>query len=1148
MFNFKCKSLCLLLFVSLNNVAFPKADIVNISGDGQYRPAEKNLWIEAFIQQHLEEKSTVKTLPFSTMALLFSDHTQIKLHENSILTIKETKNPNETVLDLIFGRIWSRKTLPENLTIETPSANASIRGTDWEMEVDANGHTTVTVITGSVKLSNDFGQIVINQNEQGIAIRGQPPTKKILVAAKDRVQWVSDYQIEPISRLRPLINSKNDSAHAVLNLLQEGKFGQAQQVLQQLPDHNSAKKPLQVTLLILNNEFITAEKLLLKELLNNSSQVTTTSLLADLLSFKGDLEQALKVLNKNLEVNPNNTDLLVQAANIALILDRQTMAKAYIDKANQSHPKVRLVRARIAWLNGNWNEAQSELEKVLSSQQYSAIANYDLGKYYTELENIPKARKFLTTALELVPNQAEFWGQLGILESFANNIGDAQQAFDQALALSPTDYVSLTGVGILQLKHGQPEKALDNFLKSTLLEPNYARAHTYAAIAYYQLGKVTQAIRELNDSHRIDPKDPLPFYFLSIIWSEQFLPSRALTASQLAVERLPYLKSLNQLASDQKGSANVGQAIAFFGLQDWALNMANQSYYPFWSGSHFFLADRYDSLFNKNSALYQGFLSNPTAIGAQGRFQSIIARPDINARVSSSYATAENHVNIANHAGFNGYNNRNRPVAFNLNYFNFNTKAENYGDDNASLDSEGSSHSFIAAVGYEPTSETGLFLFQTFSHSSDDFDGQVTGTPISASDVTRTTTRTDIGGSYKLSPTSQIWVKAGIGSEDQAQPNIELGTDTLEIKADYSTSDLAVKHSFATPSGTLSLGYERANRDIEKAANALFDLGITILDQTDVENINEQSSDLYATGQWAVSSATKFQLDMHYIQFERQYKLKQTYVPDLFSSNLETLTNQSSNRLYPRIGVHTDIKGFDLKIAYQSWMKPAAITTLSSVSTVGLPIAAKLIDVGGKLNRTIVNISKQGKLYFSEVSFDFLTIDNLKAPEPELSIYIFGDVFELDILSGRNYGSLAAQDILEEIPDFEAGNIYSINTKINRIVNDRLSVFTRINLNQTTISIGDHTGNNIPYFPALSAEFGATWVSTNKIYAVAKTTYRGERYADDANASLLPSGADFSADFIWQSPLNHWQLSVNLNHLFNPNVDSLFLANVRYSF
>ena len=65
-------------------------------------------------------------------------------------------------------------------------------------------------------------------------------------------------------------------------------------------------------------------------------------------------------------------------------------------------------------------------------------------------------------------------------------------------------------------------------------------------------------------------------------------------------------------------------ALAFFGLEDWALELAQQSYNAFSASSHLFLADRYRGEFNKNSELFQGFLTDPTAFGGSNRFATLV--------------------------------------------------------------------------------------------------------------------------------------------------------------------------------------------------------------------------------------------------------------------------------------------------------------------------------------------------------------------------------------------------------------------------------------------------------------------------------------------------------------------------------------------
>jgi len=79
--------------------------------------------------------------------------------------------------------------------------------------------------------------------------------------------------------------------------------------------------------------------------------------------------------------------------------------------------------------------------------------------------------------------------ELGTLEGFAGNFARGRKELEQALAMQPDNYVALTGLGVLELKSGHEEAALDALLRASLIEPRYARAHLYLAAAYYQIGR-----------------------------------------------------------------------------------------------------------------------------------------------------------------------------------------------------------------------------------------------------------------------------------------------------------------------------------------------------------------------------------------------------------------------------------------------------------------------------------------------------------------------------------------------------------------------------------------------------------------------------------------------------------------------------------
>ena len=162
------------------NAAAPSAaaEIVSLQGKGEFRIATEPRWRDAFIRQKLAEGNFVRTGDASRMGVLLADQTQVRLAANSMIQIKQVGDGRDrgTVLNQSAGRSWTQsRNVPNRLTVETPSALAAIRGTDWELVVDEDGSSTLTVLSGEVLLSNDQGSVSIGAGEQGRAQKGVAP-------------------------------------------------------------------------------------------------------------------------------------------------------------------------------------------------------------------------------------------------------------------------------------------------------------------------------------------------------------------------------------------------------------------------------------------------------------------------------------------------------------------------------------------------------------------------------------------------------------------------------------------------------------------------------------------------------------------------------------------------------------------------------------------------------------------------------------------------------------------------------------------------------------------------------------------------------------------------------------------------------------
>ena len=134
------------------------AEVISAQGQAESRPDEGSAGKAAGAKQPLYESSYVRTGAYSRMGLLFVDNTQVRLAEKTLMQIKPA--PGRTVLRVERGRSWSQtNATPANLYIETPSATAAIRGTDWEIEVQPDGLSVLTVFSGEVAFFNEHGSV-----------------------------------------------------------------------------------------------------------------------------------------------------------------------------------------------------------------------------------------------------------------------------------------------------------------------------------------------------------------------------------------------------------------------------------------------------------------------------------------------------------------------------------------------------------------------------------------------------------------------------------------------------------------------------------------------------------------------------------------------------------------------------------------------------------------------------------------------------------------------------------------------------------------------------------------------------------------------------------------------------------------------------
>lgn len=1071
-----------------------EAEIVMLTGQGEQRPTDQAPWRPAAVKQLVPPGGWIRTLANSQMAIVVPTNNQLRLNQNSQMQIKAATDGAQAAVTLNAGRAWSqarpqaaapgqRPQVSGAIRMETPSATMSVRGTDWEVEVLPDGRTQLVVLSGSVEMSNAQGAINVDKGEAAVAEVGKAPVKLTLIRPQTRVQWVSSWRPEP---KRWAGDGATRWASAV-DLIAAGNYSGASALLSGAARTDAA----------------------------------AARLLADLQVQQGELAAALETLK------PHGNDPLVVALSARLMLrdDQTAQAQSLLDGAlarAPRHVELLLAQGEVATLDAQVERARKAYEDVLQVQANHPEALWGLGRIASEREEVREARLRLQAALAADPGLVRARAELAATETFAGSYAAAQAALQSVLDASPDDYTALSARGVLALKRGDIDAAQEDFMRAGVIEPRYARAWLYSGVAFYQQGNTMRARQAFERAAELDPRDPLPHQFLGILQGDELDYAGALASARAARERLPFLKSLNQVANNQKGQANLGSALANFGLEEWASNYATEAYSPFWGGSHLFLADRLTGKFGKNSELFKGFLTEPTTFGASNRRSGLVPGPGHYGRVDL-YAQRDNWNQLGALASVNGLSQGESPIAYFISG-DF-ARAEARPDP-----STANGRNLTLGLGSKPRHDFGWFGFVTDTQLRADL---ATAT-LPDDRMRQREQRADVGFSLQLEPSSQIWVKGGHGRQtNRVDGAFVSATTAASLQRLFSTvtispngrldafdsgirqSDLQMRHSLRRGPWTIGWGVEHSEQKGDGSLVATFNPARTRIAGTQ----NLKADDVWVSLLHGTGAQSQGQVDL----FAQRSKATgvETSGLDILSTPPRTFnlgatnTSESHNELNPRLGYKWQMSpAQSLRWVSQRWRRPASAATLAPVDTLGVVVNDRITSAGGLYTRHRLQWDAETSAStFWRIALDHERVDNGGVAQGA-TITDF-EVTQLEGLLNRPE-VFNAQSDLEETPLFNKGRIKSLSLAVNHLLQPRVALSANL-IARDTRQEGVQAGKSVPYMPDTYVRLGARWSLAERWVLGVNTAYRSARFADDANTQKLNAGWTVGASIYHES-------------------------------
>jgi Tfp pilus assembly protein PilF len=546
---------------------------------------------------------------------------------------------------------------PGEVDIDTPCANATVEGTEFNLTVETNGTTRLTLIDGTVALSNQFGQVRMASGEIGLVEPGQAPQKPVVQDLLNIIQWCLYYP----GVLDPAELGLGAEARAALGKsLESYRQGNLLAALNSWP---AQYQPATVE-----------ERLFLAGLRLSAGATTNYQELIQSADQAHPLAIALRYMvaaakNESLPGLNLATNASQLVGRSYYLQSRYDLAGALLDvrQAVEVSPNFGFAWERVAELefsHGRIRAAEAALEKALACSPQNAQAHALRGFSW-----LAKGKPASATA-----------------------------AFEEAMRWDSALGSAWLGRGLCRISQGQTDAGRADMQAAAVLEPNRWIYRCYLAKAYSLAADATwdhrlrreylnKAEAELALAKKKAPKDPTPWLYSALLTHQQYRTTEAIRDLERSIElndNRQVFRSRLMLDQDQAvRSANLAQIYESAGMSQVSVresakagmfDYGNYSAHLNLAGSYYHLRDptrfslRHESeWFNEH--LLASLLA-PSGAGAlsqnmsQEEYSRVFSKKKFGLNSSTEYLSTGEWRELATHYGqFGGFS-----YAFDLDY------------------------------------------------------------------------------------------------------------------------------------------------------------------------------------------------------------------------------------------------------------------------------------------------------------------------------------------------------------------------------------------------------------------------------------------------------------------------------------------------
>jgi Tfp pilus assembly protein PilF/opacity protein-like surface antigen len=235
---------------------------------------------------------------------------------------------------------------------------------------------------------------------------------------------------------------------------------------------------------------------------------------------------------------PGVADSLAQQTVAAIARNQIDEAAALAAQATTADPQ-----SAAAWMAQSYvDQARFDIPAALEHSRKaaelapgSALTQARLAEVWLMTGDSRRAKQAATEAVALDPNLSLTQSVFGFASLRDVNLDAARAAFEKAIALDTAAPLPRLGLGLVKIRRGDLSGGREDLEAAALLDPNNALLRSYMGKAYYEEKRSELASEQFAMAKDLDPNDPTPWFYDSILLQSENRPVEALQAQQQAI-------------------------------------------------------------------------------------------------------------------------------------------------------------------------------------------------------------------------------------------------------------------------------------------------------------------------------------------------------------------------------------------------------------------------------------------------------------------------------------------------------------------------------------------------------------------------------------------------------------------------------------